>query len=327
MPHSGYLKMFQITQPNLSYPVVMLDEAQDTNPVMHDLVLSQARFGSRIYLVGDPYQQIYSWRGAVDAMSRIEAPTLRLTQSFRFGPAIADMASMVLRAFFKETTPLQGNPNVDSAICSVLTTPYTIIARTNSALVEEAYRQARAGRHISVEGGAAFNDTLSSITNIFHLWSNQKHLITEARIKRHSSFKAAVAYAEETLDVELGSKLRIVDRYGKDWPDVRNTIEGHLSSSPDLHLSTCHKAKGLEWDRVGLAGDFEELVTLNPDGNGGFAVEPKTPVRGEPRDDSEIPAEEVNLLYVALTRAKRVLQPTTSLRQLLETCVSDVCST
>jgi hypothetical protein len=36
--------------------------------------------------VGDSHQQIYQFRGAVDAMKQVEAvQTLRLSQSFRFG--------------------------------------------------------------------------------------------------------------------------------------------------------------------------------------------------------------------------------------------------
>jgi F-box protein, helicase, 18 len=36
--------------------------------------------------VGDSHQQIYRFRGAVDAMKQVEAvQTLRLSQSFRFG--------------------------------------------------------------------------------------------------------------------------------------------------------------------------------------------------------------------------------------------------
>ena len=40
-------------------------------------------------LVGDPNQQIYSFRGAVNAMSLVQGSKIHyLTQSFRFGPQV-----------------------------------------------------------------------------------------------------------------------------------------------------------------------------------------------------------------------------------------------
>jgi hypothetical protein len=61
----------------------------------------------QVIYVGDPYQQIYEWRGAVNAMDHIRAPECALTESFRFGPAIAQLASRVL-ALMDEDTPVRG---------------------------------------------------------------------------------------------------------------------------------------------------------------------------------------------------------------------------
>lgn len=59
----------------------------------------------------------------------------------------------------------------------------------------------------------------------------------------------------------------------------------------ELILSTGHKSKGLEWDNVEIIDDFISLKeTLeNTEGN------------------IEIPKEELNLFYVALTRSKKEL--------------------
>ena len=60
--------------------------------------------------IGDRYQQIYSWRGAINAMSKVgDANFTTLTQSFRFGDSIADLANHIL-ARFGETAKIQGNP-------------------------------------------------------------------------------------------------------------------------------------------------------------------------------------------------------------------------
>jgi superfamily I DNA/RNA helicase len=47
-------------------------------------------------VVGDAYQSIYRFRGAVDAMDEFDAPELPLPQSWHFGPKIAGLANPIL---------------------------------------------------------------------------------------------------------------------------------------------------------------------------------------------------------------------------------------
>jgi superfamily I DNA/RNA helicase len=81
--------------------------------------------------VGDKYQQIYEWRGAVNAMEEISTDsTTFLTMSFRFGETIAEGASNIL-SLLGEQRPIIGNPKIRSRNGSV--TPETILARTNAS--------------------------------------------------------------------------------------------------------------------------------------------------------------------------------------------------
>lgn len=96
--HDTYLKLYQLSNPNLSsrYTTVLFDEAQDANPVTSALVLRQA---CRVVLVGDTHQQIYRFRGADNAMQAPQlenADRLWLTHSFRFGPEVAQVANRLL---------------------------------------------------------------------------------------------------------------------------------------------------------------------------------------------------------------------------------------
>lgn len=86
--------MWALTSPVLPADFVLLDEAQDTNPVLEEIFLNQP--AQRI-CVGDPAQQIYGWRNARDVMTGLPAQTLPLTHSFRFGQPIADVANRWLR--------------------------------------------------------------------------------------------------------------------------------------------------------------------------------------------------------------------------------------
>jgi hypothetical protein len=89
--HDGYLKLWALGRPRLGSQYILLDEAQDTNAVVLGVLADQA---AQIVYVGDKYQQIYEWRGAINAMEKIGGcDEVALTQSFRFGDAIADTAT------------------------------------------------------------------------------------------------------------------------------------------------------------------------------------------------------------------------------------------
>ncbi|MDH2406059.1 UvrD-helicase domain-containing protein [Bradyrhizobium sp. SSUT18] len=67
--HDGYLKLWALSSHAIAADFILLDEAQDTNPVVLDVLRKQP---AQMIYVGDKYQQIYEWRGAVNAMEKIE---------------------------------------------------------------------------------------------------------------------------------------------------------------------------------------------------------------------------------------------------------------
>jgi F-box protein 18 (helicase) len=100
MIHDGYLKLYQLSKPKLNYDYILLDEAQDTTPAVSDIIINQS---CKKIFVGDPHQQIYTFRGAENAMDKIESEeTLYLTNSFRFTNEIARIGSKILKDFKSE---------------------------------------------------------------------------------------------------------------------------------------------------------------------------------------------------------------------------------
>ena len=65
------------------YPVVMVDEAQDLSPLNHEM-LSRLRAG-RLIAVGDPWQSIYGFRGAVSNGMQHLVRTFNMTEADPFG--------------------------------------------------------------------------------------------------------------------------------------------------------------------------------------------------------------------------------------------------
>ena len=66
LPHDCYLKLFQLSNPNIFHLphigqvyLVVIDEGQDMSACM--LAIFNSQNGPRI-IIGDPAQQIYQWR-------------------------------------------------------------------------------------------------------------------------------------------------------------------------------------------------------------------------------------------------------------------------
>ncbi|KAK6314861.1 hypothetical protein J4Q44_G00143900 [Coregonus suidteri] len=96
MGANGYLKLWHLQRPTLDkYDVIFIDEAQDCTPAIMDIMLPQ-HCGK--ILVGDPHQQIYTFRGAVNALNLVEHTHLYyLTHSFRFGSEIAYIGATIFQ--------------------------------------------------------------------------------------------------------------------------------------------------------------------------------------------------------------------------------------
>lgn len=281
MLHDGYLKLYQLSKPVLNYDVILLDEAQDINPVIGDIVLHQD--AARI-VVGDPHQQIYSFRGARNVMGAVRASkTLYLTHSFRFDKDIARVANMILNIFKQETRKVVG---IREKRPSSFDKGYTVLSRTNAAIFDEAVKLY--GKHkISFVGGIE-GYRLNRIIDVFHLYDNQRRKITDPYIKGFHAFSELKDFAWDSEDWEIWSVCKVVEKYGRQIPALVANIRKAVVEPHQAHilLSTVHKAKGLEWPNVHLASDFPNLIEDD-----------------EIVDDGSIDSDEINLIYVAVTRS------------------------
>lgn len=289
--HDAYLKLYQLSNPQLPYDVILFDEAQDSNPVTAALVAGQK---ARKIFVGDKWQQIYRWRGAENALDTQVvqgADSMFLTNSFRFGPMIAGVANSILRQQ-GETRPLVGFGARDKVVTSMPFghSRYTVLNRTVVGVIMTAIDAVSNGQVVYWNGGIEAYQ-ISDLEDVYHLKVDRKNEIRNKRLfGQFADFSGFAEAAEESKDAEMNRMLRIL----KDHNDIpkliaalrRNSAED--AAHADIIVSTCHRAKGLEWDVVMLEEDFPDI----------FDEEKITP-------DQRV--DELNLLYVAATRAKKVL--------------------
>jgi hypothetical protein len=275
--HDGYLKLWALRNPELAADYILLDEAQDTNGVVLGVLKGQR---AQIVYVGDRHQQIYEWRGAVNAMETIiDCNEATLSQSFRFGDAIAQAASKVLGTL-GETRRIRGNPAVSSVIVTS-GVARTVLARTNATVILEVLDSVNAGRRAAVVGGT--QELVRLLSDVYELKAGKPGRSPE--FFGFDRWADVVEFAGTEEGESIRNFVQLVEQHGegKLWAAVKK-VEADESSA-DVVLSTAHKAKGREWDSVRLAPDFVS-TRLGPDPDA---------------------ASEARLFYVAMTRAKKSL--------------------
>ncbi|CAL1291587.1 unnamed protein product [Larinioides sclopetarius] len=300
--HDVYLKLYQLSKPKLfGYDCIMVDEAQDCNLAMLNIVMSQ---DLPVILVGDPNQQIYGFRGAVNALESF-TPTdvYYLTKSFRFGPEIAYVASCCLEVLKTDHSNTIVGTNKPSYVDGKSEGQYAIIARSNAQLFNEAIRICCQGRlkpseptviHGCFAGGLrSYNfDQMIDIYKLLNHHDGPVPHLNDKFIARFRSFKELSSYARNVEDSDLLTKIDLVGQHNSMIIDYIRIIKETCSYSMALAnvvFSTAHKAKGLEFDTVCLTDDYPIVPSIDY------------------RRRRAIDPEESNIIYVALTRAKNCL--------------------
>jgi hypothetical protein len=296
--HNTYLKLYQLSKPDLSqYEVIYLDESQDLNPCTLDIVLSQKN--SKIISVGDSYQAIYMWNGSINALESLNYALGKLSMSFRFGQAIADVANIVLGVDW-----VKGYDKVASAVFNdefaIPTTDFAYLFRTNSGLVFEAMEQIGKGVRVNIEMDTKdFTEMLWSIVALRK--GDDRSKVKHPDIIPFANFADFLEESEHNPDFKRS--LNILKN--NDWYKMLQTVTNHKNThEPDIILTTAHKSKGREFNTVVLANDFPDIYDKN-----GVLI--------------DLEDEERNLLYVALTRAKHKLYINKTIQNIIECSIGE----
>lgn len=269
--HDHYVKIWERNNPVISADYIMVDEFQDTAEVMLSILRQQS---CPLIGVGDSAQQIYEWRGAVNALAAFpDAPRCFLSQSFRFGEAIAEVANAILECLQEPTElRLKGLPSIPSSI-GPIENPTAILCRTNAVAVTKLLTGIAEGKRPFLVGGGS--DVISFVEAAKKLQNGES--TSHPDLACFSGWVEVQEYSKQDEGEDLRLMVKLIDGFGA------QVILDALKSMPmekdaDFVVSTAHKSKGREWDEVILANDFPPKSKSN---------------------DSDL-----KLLYVAATRAK-----------------------
>lgn len=286
------------------YDRLFVDEAQDLNPAQQSLIERGLKDGGRLTVVGDRRQAIYGFRGAnAGTMSIPGALGLPLPICYRCGSEIVREAqrwvpdiqpwenaeSGVVQRVNEQYAGTKTNESsfaeMRSAVVKKADVGDAVLSRTNAPLAKLLIGFLKAGKRAKIMG----RDFASRLTSI----------IQESEA---TTTKELRSYLEKWLNVQVArckddgtNPAYVEDLYAcivnlaegtSTAAEVRVRVEDYFfdkreGDEPPIDrvvLSTVHKAKGLEWNRV--------FVLMN------------TFFKGD---------EEDNLRYVAVTRAKKEL--------------------
>ena len=291
---------------------VLIDEAQDTNPARRMLALKMLAHGGRMILVGDPHQAVYGFTGAdSDAMDLmadrfVDVTCLPLNFTFRCPQAVVAEANHYV-------ADLEAHPdNPEGEVRSITEAEFkreelalsdAILCRNTAPLVELAFNLIRNGIGCRVEG----RDIGKSLVAMTKRWKTAKTLDKLAdRLHTYRSREIAKAMEKgsgqqaQQVEDRCDTLLVMIDavqaspNYRSSIAGLREYIEALFVTTkpgevPDVVvLSTIHKSKGREWERVFILGANR--------------YQPSPYAKKE-----WMRMQEANLSYVAITRAQSEL--------------------
>lgn len=273
---SHWLKFWQQRNPRIEADFILFDEAQDASPV---IIAALAAQDAQMIWVGDSCQQIYEWRGAVNALAQVPVDERTfLTQSFRFGTAIAEMANRVL-VELDAPLRLRGLESLPSCVevMSPTIAPHAVLTRTNAGALQETFMYQNLGHRVHMMGDRSY--ITSFLVGAGALMKGQRTDFHDlACFTSWDEVKEYVSKDPRGSELRLMTSLIATHGVSRLFDALKSMPKDEKDA--ELVISTAHKAKGREWPVVKLGGDFAAK-------------------KGD--------VDELRLLYVAATRAKSQL--------------------
>lgn len=284
-----YLPWHHGWKPVRQYARVFVDEAQDLSAAREHIVLGCISEYGRLAAYGDPFQAIYSFAGSTsNIMSTLEerlgAKQMPLSVSYRLPKSVIALAKKFNPAIEAAENAIDGVISYENIkkIHEFIRPGDCIISRTNFPLIQTCFYLVKKNIRANIRGrdiGKRFlwriecwqSDTIEKLKRDCNAWADEViEMLTERNRpidKIIDERDSILAFANNSQSVTQCREL--IDQFFTD--DTGKDI---------VLLSTAHKAKGLEWDRVCVLKDT---------------------FKQEEGD------EEANVWYVAITRPKKEL--------------------
>ena len=304
MPH-----IYDLHLQECEYDFIMVDECQDLNVAERNLVLRCLKKGGRLIAVGDSNQCIYGFSGSdPDSFRAIQSipntVSMPLSISYRCPESVVKFAQNLVPSIEAKQGAEEG-VILDCVSLDDVHDGDMVLCRNNAPLLQVYCKLLEQGKRAYIRG----SDVGKNLQNIVigthkdYLYTNLKRDGVFIRLYEDlfNSRKAIMerygisqedAMKHETIQAKL-DMIRALEVLGADLTtteELTKKIEDIFPKNDKgegIMLSTVHKAKGLEADNVFIA-----CASLMPSKSA--------------LDEWQV-QQERNLMYVAYTRAKKVL--------------------
>lgn len=295
----------------LQYDIIFVDEAQDSSLVQQNLIEICKHRGTRFICFGDDLQTINSWCGSdTEAFSNFKkmdnVKEFKLNMSYRCSKKVADKVRTIVPDFETPDFAKEGEVNYNSSI-SEIKKGDLVLCRITAPLVKLHMKLLSEKKPSKITGLSVGRELIGLIKEKNHefisdvirdLYIDMFKTWDEIAIENGCSLKDVVCDAPI---MELYDQIQSIEAVSKDYvktEDVINilndifvadveTDDNDVITTDTIHLSTVHRAKGLECDNV-------------------FILCPSLMPNKLARIQWEIESEK-NIVYVAWSRAKNTL--------------------
>lgn len=261
---------------NLTFPkqdFLLIDEAQDSNPVRRAIARMTLKPNGRLVACGDNDQAIVGFAGASnDALDLIAADfgctVLPLTVSYRCPKTAEKYAKQFSEKFSVHQDAPEGFVNENATMADALKTltdSDAILCRNTAPLIKLAYQIIKSGRGCYVAGKEIGKGLSSLILKMKAKGIDNLQEKLTAYLDRETA-KFLAKKQEEKADA-LSDKVECINVLIEGLPETGRTIPALIAKIESMFedkekmdkagikrliLSTMHKAKGLEWNNVGI---------------------------------------------------------------------------
>jgi superfamily I DNA/RNA helicase len=297
----NYLKLETV-----KYDIVFIDECQDLNSCQRELMIKAIKPKTgRFVAVGDSSQAIYGFSGAdADSFQKlIDIPntiTLPLSVCYRCGSDIIELAKKIMPSIEPSPNAKKGIINYDASY-KMVENGDMIVCRNTMPLVSLCMKYLTQGKKAYVMGTDISESLITMIescrrkteefscANIFaRIYQEKSKLVSNIMNKENCTQKEAEENQLVVNFVDKINTLEVISNGCLTGDDLIDKLRGIFKDETDgICLSTVHKSKGLEADRVFIL--HSELM----------------PSKHAKKDWEK--QQETNLKYVAYTRAKSYL--------------------
>ena len=296
----------------LDYDLLILDECQDTTAVT--LEIFKLINAKRKIMFGDKFQNIYSFMNTVNAFEELEDTNeLKLTKSFRCTPSIASRVQVYGTQFLDSNFIYEGNEKLISNKDDI-----AYISRTNASLIKRMMKLLDEGKGFILTRDLneifAFAIALQNASEGKPVFDKRykylqveykKYLDLKSKYRDYFDYIKKVLPEEKglssTCDILFNLKNRRTNIY-----QLKEQIE-NIRRDSNIIVTTAHTFKGLEADSVYIEDDLNSDIKDAHD----TIIDHKMIYEGNIEDIRKYlgkgTREELNLYYVALTRAKTKL--------------------